>query len=235
MRIKSYNILFQIFSYLSDRTNGAPFFVKYKLLLGTLIIGLTGNISAKAQSKEVIADTTHLKQPTLADPRPIKKQILLIVNVSTKASVNSNIISDNPLKYPEPDLLEAISGIMCYGIVVNPYHNDDIYTPRYREREFRYDQVSEKPVSPVGSVSEFQGWVKENVEDNEKMQGEVTVSFVINKKGKLVDGEIIKGISKEVDRRVQKALSKSKKWRPGKLYNKAVKTIIEITIKFDDE
>lgn len=42
MKVKSYRFLFRIFSYLSDKTNGAPLFVKYKLLLGTIIIGLTG-------------------------------------------------------------------------------------------------------------------------------------------------------------------------------------------------
>jgi hypothetical protein len=49
MKLKSYNILFRIFSFLSDRTNGAPFFVKYKLLLGTLIIGMA--TPTKAQER----------------------------------------------------------------------------------------------------------------------------------------------------------------------------------------
>ena len=63
MKIKSYKIMFRILSYLSDKTNGAQFFVKYKLLLGTLIIGLAGSTaSAKAQNKNT--DTVPVK------PRP---------------------------------------------------------------------------------------------------------------------------------------------------------------------
>lgn len=42
MKIRLYNDLFRILSYLSDKTNGAPFSVKYKLLLGSFIVGLTG-------------------------------------------------------------------------------------------------------------------------------------------------------------------------------------------------
>ncbi|MFV0467520.1 MAG: carboxypeptidase-like regulatory domain-containing protein [Dysgonomonas sp.] len=62
MRLKSYNILFQIFSFLSDKTNGAPFFVKRKLSLGTLIIGLTGT-SVYAQKTIVVKDTVPLPIP----------------------------------------------------------------------------------------------------------------------------------------------------------------------------
>ncbi|MDU1889497.1 MAG: carboxypeptidase-like regulatory domain-containing protein [Dysgonomonas sp.] len=52
MKIKSYNLLFRIFSYLSDKTNGAPLFVKYKLLLGSLIIGMTATTGCKALKGE---------------------------------------------------------------------------------------------------------------------------------------------------------------------------------------
>jgi len=41
MKIKSYKVLFRIFSFLSDKTNGASLFVKYKLILGALLVGLT--------------------------------------------------------------------------------------------------------------------------------------------------------------------------------------------------
>ncbi|WP_108821237.1 hypothetical protein [Dysgonomonas sp. Marseille-P4361] len=42
MKLRLYKLLFRIFSFLSDKTNGAHFFVKHKLLLGTIIIGFTG-------------------------------------------------------------------------------------------------------------------------------------------------------------------------------------------------
>lgn len=66
MKIRSYKILFRIFSYLSDKTNGARFFVKYKLLLGTLIIGLASTV-AGCKSKK--AEITCYDMP--ADPEPI--------------------------------------------------------------------------------------------------------------------------------------------------------------------
>lgn len=57
MRKKFYHGLFRIFSYLSDKTNGAPFLVRYKLILGTLIISLASSCSgdkAKLVGKKTI-------------------------------------------------------------------------------------------------------------------------------------------------------------------------------------
>ncbi|NDV96044.1 hypothetical protein D0T84_14140 [Dysgonomonas sp. 521] len=55
MKRKSYNLLFRFFSFLADKTNGAPLFVKYKLLLGTLIIGVAGT-SCSNKSKVTCYD-----------------------------------------------------------------------------------------------------------------------------------------------------------------------------------
>lgn len=51
MKIKSYNFLYRIFSFMSDKTNGASFFVKYKLILGALLIGLS-TVSCGDEEKE---------------------------------------------------------------------------------------------------------------------------------------------------------------------------------------
>lgn len=64
MKIKSYNLLFRFFSFLADRTNGASFFVKYKLLLGTLIIGLTGT-SCSSKSKVTCYEPTTPEDDSL--------------------------------------------------------------------------------------------------------------------------------------------------------------------------
>lgn len=40
MKVNSYRFLYRIFSFLSDKTNGASLFVKYKLILGALLVGI---------------------------------------------------------------------------------------------------------------------------------------------------------------------------------------------------
>lgn len=49
MKLRWYKLLFRLFSFLSNKTEGASFFVRYKLLLGTIIIGLTGTSCASRQ------------------------------------------------------------------------------------------------------------------------------------------------------------------------------------------
>lgn len=58
MKLKSYKFLFGIFSFLSDKTNGAPLFVKYKLLLGTLILGIASSQAGNYSKKELMQTDT---------------------------------------------------------------------------------------------------------------------------------------------------------------------------------
>lgn len=339
MKLRSYNILFCIFSFLSDKTNGAPLFVKYKLLLGTLIIGLSGT-AAQSQNKEITKDTipSHIpdktqitcykpamppkhqngkydsievkgkvidehQEPVIAVSIRIKgnnnaialtdinglynfkteaKNILvfefigfepveiaaskiqenptvIMKKIALSDSSNRTLIScyavqviKDPIEVIEPIKVDSIikktlhiapgelSGIMCYGIVSKSYNNDDIYTPTPKEREFSYSQTNIEPVSPVGNLESFEKWVQSNIKYskqmlNDKTEGEIILSFAINKKGKLVNKKVIKKLSKEADKEAIRVLSLSGKWKPGKLYGNSVKTTMEITIKFSRE
>lgn len=60
MKLKSYKFLFGIFSFLSDKTNGAPLFVKYKLLLGTLILGIASSQAGNYSKKAIINRTDSI-------------------------------------------------------------------------------------------------------------------------------------------------------------------------------
>lgn len=71
MKLKSYNLLFAILSYLSDKTNGASFFVKYKLMLGTIILGVVAS-DARASKKDSLSvsfpDKSKLQEITCYKP-----------------------------------------------------------------------------------------------------------------------------------------------------------------------
>ncbi|GAB6123408.1 energy transducer TonB [Dysgonomonas termitidis] len=276
MKLKLYKSLFHVFSFLSDKTNGANLFVRYKLLLGTLIIGLAG-ISAKAQKKETVNDTIPLRKPLhsemascykvavdstkipqISDTLDIKEVVVVgrrsIVKdrsaitcyavqvieepvIKTKAPLNIDSIINKPLN---TNISNEFAGIMCYGIVNMPYSNDDIYASGPEEREFYYDQVTTKPISPAGNLEDFEKWIQSNLQYSEQMrkskiEGDVILSFVINKKGKVINKKIVKSPSGEADKEVLKVVSKSKRWKPGQLYGVPVKTRITITIKLNGD
>ena len=102
MKLKSYNILFRIFSFLSDRTNGAPFFVKYKLLLGTLIIGMAA--PSKAQERVNKRDTLCYKQV-------VNKEVVLPKS-NTLIEVRGKVIDEEGYTLPGVSVLikNTISG-----------------------------------------------------------------------------------------------------------------------------
>lgn len=63
MKVKFYHTFYSLFSYLSDKTNGASLFVKYKLILGSLLIGLTA-ISCDKEKEEEPEVTCYIVAPS---------------------------------------------------------------------------------------------------------------------------------------------------------------------------
>lgn len=103
------------------------------------------------------------------------------------------------------------------------------------ENIFRFvDQQAE----PKGGMQAFQEYLAEHVsypkeaQDN-NIQGNVTVQFVVNEDGKLSDFTILKDIGGGCGEAVRKALeSYSSKWTPGKSHGQAVKSYFVVPFTF---
>lgn len=67
----------------------------------------------------------------------------------------------------------------------------------------------------------------------EGIEGKVYVEFVINKKGKVTDAKVIKGIGSGCDEIALKAVKSAGDWKPGKNEGKLVnhKIVLPITFK----
>ncbi len=97
MKIKFYRAFFRLFSYLSDKTNGFPLFVKYKILLGTIIVGVT---TTACPSSRIIC--------CYVPPRP---------------DSDTNILSmpnDTVQKGDTIDKSRKDDVLLCYGLRVTP-------------------------------------------------------------------------------------------------------------------
>ena len=82
MKAKFYHTFYHLFSYLSDKTNGASIFVKYKLILGSLLIGLT-TISCDKDKEDEPEISCYLTTPEKVQTKPTPPQnsdTLLIVS-----------------------------------------------------------------------------------------------------------------------------------------------------------
>ena len=86
MRKKFYHSLFRIFSYLSDKTNGTPFIVKYKLIIGSLIIGLASSCNGDKErlvEKKAI-DRQSVDSMQIICYEPVAPDDTIVVDVEDK-------------------------------------------------------------------------------------------------------------------------------------------------------
>lgn len=73
MKTKLYQTFYYLFSYLSDKTNGASIVVKYKLILGSLLIGLTVTSCDKDKEDEPEV-SCYLTTPEKVQTKPTSPQ-----------------------------------------------------------------------------------------------------------------------------------------------------------------
>lgn len=234
MKIKSYRILFHFFSFLSDKTNGTPFFVKYKLLLGTIIIGLTTSSCNKSKNTVTCYEISLPENDSLSisNQDTIAKQKRdsseqKIPNTAIRPEITEQpepFITCYDVALPEPTLEPEVS---CYIIIPEP----EI------EEVFAYGTTEIAPISIEGDINDFLNWVLNNLQYPEKMiangeQGKVTVSFIIDKDGNLTNIEILRSFSEEANKEVRRVLSSSPKWKPGVHNGQKVQVKITFPVTF---
>ena len=97
-------ILYRLFAFLSDCTNGYKLFVKYKLILGTLLIGLTTTSCGNSPFRQ-----TSCYEPVAIDTIPATCYVMPATVDSTTITVpESADPTDNPDEYKSNNLLEAL-------------------------------------------------------------------------------------------------------------------------------
>ena len=107
-------------------------------------------------------------------------------------------------------------------------------------KEKVYTQTTvDKPATFLhGTQQQFlDRWVYEYIKYPESavkngIQGRVIVEFVVDKKGKVTDVQIVKGLDEEIDANVIKVISASPKWKPAKIRGREVSVRISVPIEF---
>ncbi|MBN1117436.1 MAG: TonB family protein [Bacteroidales bacterium] len=99
-----------------------------------------------------------------------------------------------------------------------------------------YDKVEVMPEYP-GGIEALSGYISENVVYpekalNEQTQGKVFVSFVVSKEGKVIDAQVVRGISDELDNEALRVVSTIPDWTPAKNDGKNVSVKFTFPINF---
>lgn len=91
----------------------------------------------------------------------------------------------------------------------------------------------------IGGIDSLMVYIKENLnypewEKKAKIQGNVFVSFTVDKEGKIINPNILKSVpgSKNFDNEVLRLISTMPKWKPGQEQEKKVAVQLVLPIKF---
>jgi len=104
-----------------------------------------------------------------------------------------------------------------------------------REQEV-FMVVEDMPEFPGGEAKMFK-YIADNVDypplaRENNIQGRVTVQFVVDENGKIIDAKVLKGIGWGCDEAALRVVNSMPRWKPGKQRNKAVRVRFVIPIRF---
>ena len=104
------------------------------------------------------------------------------------------------------------------------------------EEEEVFMVVEDAPEFP-GGINALLEYLKTNIKypaiclDN-NIQGRVIVSFVVNKDGKIVDPEVVKGVNPSLDKEALRVISTMPNWKPGYQRGKPVRVKYSVPVNF---
>ncbi|MDD6210298.1 MAG: TonB family protein [Bacteroidales bacterium] len=117
-----------------------------------------------------------------------------------------------------------------------------VYTPPVIEEEEESSQeiftvVEEMPQFPNGGEAGLLQYLAKSIKypsiaQENGIQGRVICTFVINKDGKIVDAEVIRGVDPSLDKEALRVINSMPPWKPGKQRGKPVRVKYTVPITF---
>ena len=164
---------------------------------------------------------TEQEPPKQAPPPPEAPKVEEIIE-----------IAENDAEVEE-STIEAVDNIEA--AVEVKYGNVEVEEEEVEEEEV-FMVVEEAPEFP-GGTQECMKWLSKNIvypqiSAENGVQGRVTVSFVVNKDGSIVDAAVLRGVDPYLDKEALRVVNKMPKWKPGKQRGKAVRQQYTLPVMF---
>ena len=155
--------------------------------------------------------------------------------VIKKVEVPSFMITPDEFEVPDfdPDLFDSEIGIndgieiIDYGDVEEPEEVEDFviiaeFMPTFQGKDGKHfrNYIADKVKFPRGAV-------------NNGISGTVFTTFVVDKDGKVINVQILRGVHPVIDEAVLEVIKNSPKWEPGMNNGRLVKVKYTIAIKFE--
>ena len=202
IKFQAFHVLFRLFAFLADKSGGWRVFVRPKLLIGSIIVGLGLNatIDIHAQS------------------RKSEKKI------SLKSEKKSTSLPDSVMIHSKDTVMTEVNfGNTCYQTVLT----DEVYNvaeqmPQFPGGEAAMFQFISKNLIYPPMAQCYNG----------DLQGHVICRFIVEKDGSLSNISVIRSLDTTCDNEAVKAIKKMPKWIPGKQNGQIVRVYYTIPILF---
>ena len=100
-----------------------------------------------------------------------------------------------------------------------------------------FEVVEHMPEFPDGGMSALMEYLSKNIKyptiaQENGTQGRVTVQFVVNKDGSIVDAKVIRGVDPYLDKEALRVIGTMPKWKPGMQRGKPVRVKYTVPVMF---
>lgn len=105
------------------------------------------------------------------------------------------------------------------------------------EEQTIFEVVEQMPEFPNGGMAGLMQYLSKNIKyptiaQENGTQGRVTVQFVVNRDGSIVDAKVLRGVDPYLDKEAIRVISSMPKWKPGMQRGKAVRVKYTVPVKF---
>ena len=105
------------------------------------------------------------------------------------------------------------------------------------EEQEIFEVVEQMPEFPNGGMAGLMQFLSKNIKyptiaEENGTQGRVTVQFVVNADGSIVDAKVIRGVDPYLDKEALRVINSMPKWKPGMQRGKAVRVKYTVPVMF---
>lgn len=210
-----------------DRNKGLFMLIGLVVVLGILLaafeyrasdnnIASLGELGDVNLEEEIIPITRQEDKPP---PPPPKPKVVEIIEI-----VEDDVEIEDELEIEDT---EADEETEVEEVEVEEEESDEVFAFAVIEDKPEFPGGDAKLMAYLGNNTKFPQIAKEN-----GIQGRVFVQFVIDKKGKVTDVQIARGVDPYLDKEALRVVKGMPSWKPGKQRGKAVKVSYIVPINF---
>ncbi|NDW13176.1 M56 family peptidase [Bacteroides sp. 214] len=158
---------------------------------------------------------------------PLLVLLLLISNIDSVARNTSNLLKN---------VLPESSEITQDAVETAQLPQDQEPQKKTNDEEEAFEIAEVTPEYP-GGLPALMSFLSQNVQypakaAEKKIEGTVTVKFIVNKDGSISDAIILRGVEPSLDAEALRVINSMPKWKPGKQRGKEVRVKYTIPIRF---